>query len=53
MPELLREFTEYRFLMYGILLIIMMLFRPEGFLPEETRKRELRSTEEDVATSEA
>jgi branched-chain amino acid transport system permease protein len=53
MPELLREFTEYRFLMYGILLIIMMLFRPEGFLPEETRKRELRSGEEDVVTSEA
>lgn len=58
MPELLREFTEYRFLMYGILLIIMMLFRPEGFLPEETRKRELRggeetSTEEELVRSEA
>ncbi|MGB7873951.1 MAG: hypothetical protein WBL25_06170 [Anaerolineales bacterium] len=58
MPELLREFTEYRFLMYGFLLIIMMLFRPEGFLPEETRKRELRrgeddSTEEELATVEA
>ena len=53
MPELLREFTEYRFLMYGILLIIMMLFRPEGFLPEETRKRELRGSEDNVVTSDA
>ncbi|GAB4415432.1 MAG: hypothetical protein Kow002_00500 [Anaerolineales bacterium] len=58
MPELLREFTEYRFLMYGFLLIIMMLFRPEGFLPEETRKRELRGDEDDfeeesVAVTEA
>ena len=58
MPELLREFTEYRFLMYGILLIIMMLFRPEGFLPDVTHKRELRGdeddfAEEDLATSEA
>lgn len=58
MPELLREFTEYRFLMYGILLIIMMLFKPEGFLPEETRKRELRgetdpSTEDELAAVEA
>jgi len=58
MPELLREFTEYRFLMYGILLIIMMLFRPEGFLPEETRKRELHGggddmSEEELASSEA
>jgi len=58
MPELLREFTEYRFLLYGILLIIMMLFKPEGFLPDVTRKRELRGEEEespdqDLATSEA
>jgi len=58
MPELLREFTEYRFLLYGILLIVMMLFKPEGFLPDVTRKRELRSageksTDEDLATSEA
>jgi branched-chain amino acid transport system permease protein len=58
LPELLREFTEYRFLMYGILLIIMMLFRPEGFLPDVTHKRELRGdeddlAEEDLATAEA
>ena len=58
MPELLREFTEYRFLMYGILLIIMMLFRPEGFLPDVTHKRELGGdedglAEEDLATAEA
>ena len=52
MPELLREFTEYRFLMYGILLIIMMLFRPEGFLPDVTRKRELRRGEDDLAEEE-
>jgi branched-chain amino acid transport system permease protein len=57
MPELLREFTEYRFLMYGVLLIIMMLFRPEGFLPDVTHKRELHGEEDefddDLATSEA
>ena len=53
LPELLREFTEYRLLMYGILLIIMMLFRPEGFLPEETHKRELRGDEDDLAPTEA
>jgi branched-chain amino acid transport system permease protein len=49
LPELLREFTEYRLLMYGLLLIVMMLFRPEGFLPEETQKRELRGDEEELA----
>jgi branched-chain amino acid transport system permease protein len=46
MPELLREFAEYRLLMYGILLIVMMLTRPEGFLPAETIKRELHRDEE-------
>lgn len=46
LPELLREFTEYRLLMYGILLIVMMLVKPEGLLPEATRKRELHAGEE-------
>jgi branched-chain amino acid transport system permease protein len=41
LPELLREFAEYRLLIYGVLLIVMMLTRPEGFLPEETRRQEL------------
>lgn len=54
LPELLREFTEYRFLMYGILLIVMMLFRPEGFLPEATHRRELHAgDEEELAAIEA
>jgi branched-chain amino acid transport system permease protein len=45
MPELLREFAEYRLLFYGALLIVMMLARPEGFWPSEVRKRELRADE--------
>jgi len=45
LPELLREFAEYRMLMYGALLIVMMLARPEGFWPEATRKRELHAAE--------
>jgi branched-chain amino acid transport system permease protein len=51
LPELLREFTEYRLLMYGALLIIMMLVRPEGFIPEATRKRELHADEEEEIIS--
>jgi len=46
LPELLREFAEYRMLIYGILLIAMMLFRPEGFLPDKHRKRELNPDDE-------
>jgi branched-chain amino acid transport system permease protein len=41
MPELLREFSEYRLLIYGALLVVMMQVRPEGFWPEATHKREL------------
>ncbi|MGB2954722.1 MAG: hypothetical protein WBB64_02010 [Anaerolineales bacterium] len=45
LPELLREFAEYRMLMYGALLIIMMLAIPEGFLPSEVTKREMHAHE--------
>jgi branched-chain amino acid transport system permease protein len=40
-PELLREFAEFRYLVYGALLVMMMLTRPEGLWPEERRKLEL------------
>jgi len=40
MPELLREFSEFRLLIYGALLVVMMLVKPEGLWPSEVRKRE-------------
>lgn len=46
LPELLREFAEYRLLMYGILMIVMMLAKPEGFWPSQIMKRELHIDEE-------
>ncbi|MCQ3938384.1 MAG: hypothetical protein DPW18_15245 [Chloroflexi bacterium] len=49
MPELLREFAEYRLLIYGALLVVMMQVRPEGFWPEATHKRELRGVEAPAA----
>lgn len=50
LPELLREFAEYRLLMYGVLLIVMMLAKPEGFWPSAIQKRELHAHEEAPAT---
>jgi ABC-type branched-subunit amino acid transport system permease subunit len=44
-PELLREFTEFRLLIYGAVLIIMMLVRPEGLLPDVQRAQELHEEE--------
>lgn len=46
LPELLREFAEYRYLMYGALLIAMMVTRPEGLWPSPIRRRELREAGE-------
>lgn len=48
-PELLREFAEFRLLLYGIALIVMMLVRPEGLWPSEARRRELQF-EDDSST---
>jgi len=45
LPELLREFAEYRLLVYGAALVAMMLLRPEGLWPEALRRRELRERE--------
>jgi branched-chain amino acid transport system permease protein len=41
LPEILREFSEYRLLLYGAALVLMMLNRPEGLLPEARRSLEL------------
>ncbi|HEX9711696.1 MAG TPA: leucine/isoleucine/valine transporter permease subunit [Actinomycetota bacterium] len=45
LPELLREFEEFRFLLYGVVLIFMMLKRPEGFIPSRRRQREIHEDE--------
>jgi branched-chain amino acid transport system permease protein len=46
LPEVLREFEEYRFLVYGALLIFMMLKRPAGLIPSRRRAAELQEDEE-------
>ena len=48
LPEILREFEDYRLLLYGILLIVMMVVKPEGFWPEARRRRELHAQNEAV-----
>ncbi|HKV45964.1 MAG TPA: branched-chain amino acid ABC transporter permease [bacterium] len=46
LPELLREFGEFRFLVYGAVLVAMMLVRPEGLVPSAVRQRELHVDED-------
>ena len=58
LPELLREFAEYRLLFYGAILVAIMIFRPEGLIPNRRRRRELHaesdpSLTEDIALATA
>jgi len=52
LPELLREFGEYRYLFYGVALIVMMQIRPEGLWPSATRRRELHDFAGDLELEE-
>ena len=40
------NFLDYQFLLYGIALVLMMLFRPEGLFPSQRRRSELHIAEE-------
>ena len=44
-PGLLVEFSEFKLLIYGALLVWMMLARPEGLIPSARRSRELHQEE--------
>jgi branched-chain amino acid transport system permease protein len=47
LPEFLLEFAEFKLLVYGAVLVGMMLLRPEGFVPDVARRRELHEGEVD------
>jgi branched-chain amino acid transport system permease protein len=41
LPEVLRELQNYRVLVFGALLVVMMLWRPAGIIPSSRRKMEV------------
>lgn len=43
LPELAREFQEYRMLMFGLMMVLMMIWRPQGLLPSKRPHLELAS----------
>ncbi|MDI3323742.1 high-affinity branched-chain amino acid ABC transporter permease LivM [Pontibacterium granulatum] len=43
LPELAREFAEYRMLLFGLLMVVMMRWRPEGLVPMKRPHLELKS----------
>ena len=42
LPELMREFSEYRMLMFGAMMVLMMIWRPQGLLPMQRPHLELK-----------
>ena len=47
LPEKLREFTDYRLLIFGLALVVIMRFRPQGLIPDAHRRAELAPDAED------
>jgi len=45
--------TQITFAIYGFLLVMMMIIRPEGLLPERRRKQELHDDSEDALVAQA
>ncbi|SAI06158.1 high-affinity branched-chain amino acid transport system permease [Bordetella ansorpii] len=45
LPELAREFAEYRMLVFGLVMVLMMMWRPQGLLPMKRPHVELGNAE--------
>jgi branched-chain amino acid transport system permease protein len=45
------DLTNSRFLIYGAILVLMMLFRPEGLIPSRERKAELHAGDADATAA--
>jgi len=45
LPELAREFQEYRMLMFGLLMVFMMIWRPQGLIPKSRPHIEIATGE--------
>ncbi|WP_299445376.1 branched-chain amino acid ABC transporter permease [uncultured Phycicoccus sp.] len=46
LPEKLREVNDYRLFSFGLLLVLMMRFRPEGLVPSKRRQLEFHEDDE-------
>lgn len=45
-PEYLRAFSEYRMLIFGAIMVIMMIFRPQGLISGEKRRYSITALRE-------
>ena len=49
LPEKLRFFADYRLMLFGLLLVLMMRFRPEGLIASRRRQLEFHEDDEELA----
>lgn len=52
LPELLRDFAAYRYLLFGVLLVIVMVFRPQGLWPPMGAESERTKAQREAAAFE-
>jgi ABC-type branched-subunit amino acid transport system permease subunit len=53
LPEILRDLESYRILAFGALLVVMMIYRPQGLIPSTRRRLTMRDEKKPQSTSEA
>jgi branched-chain amino acid transport system permease protein len=42
LPERFRDFADYRWLVFGLAMVLVMILRPQGLIPSRRRARELK-----------
>ena len=50
LPEKLRFVADYRLMIFGLLLVVMMRVRPEGLVPSRRRSLEFHADDEELAS---
>jgi branched-chain amino acid transport system permease protein len=50
-PILDKDLFEYRYLLFGVIIILIMIFRPQGLIPSRRRALELKDRAKEVAPS--
>jgi branched-chain amino acid transport system permease protein len=55
LPNFLRDYVDPqdRYIYFGALLVIMMIFRPQGLIPSRRRAREIKLSEEGIGGADA
>ncbi len=52
-PEVLRQYSDYRMLAFGVVMVLMMILRPEGIWPSSIIRAELHAGREENEAEEA